>query len=262
MIRLLVCVIHYFDQEGIFHGKSKIQDPELRKTLLLRCLDEYSKLKYKVDLKVCGFSDKSLIPISIDLSKRITNPQLILYEVLSSLHNEIANYDFVIVVEDDILVNAKSIDASIGFTFNNKIDHIYHPHRLESNGQDIFNPIDIMLLPGKTGKYLSHNNLVLAEFMNPHAGFMLLSKEQVEFASRNVDLNKREKYFGGYMASAFHNYLTPFTLFRDQEQPFINYNIHLDSILFQPTWRNKLKRYFVSFLERYFCEYGKIFPPY
>ena len=261
MIKLLVCIVHYFDPDGDFKGKSKIQDPQLRKQILQKCLTEYYKLSYSVEIKICGFGNKSLVPIDIDLSNKIVDPQLILYEVLSSIHNEM-NFDYVVVVEDDILINAESIDQSIRFTRKNQINHIYHPHRLEINGQNKFNSIDLMLLPGKTGNYLPHNNTMLAEFMNPHAAFMLLSKEQVLYASINVDLNNRNKFFGGYMASAFCNYLKPFILFRDQKQPYRNYNLHLDPIIFQPSWRNKIKRFSIKFLEKYFCDYGKLFPPY
>jgi len=261
MTRLLVYVIHYFDPQSKFNGKSKIQNSDIRREILENALSAYSQLDYDVVIKICGFGNKSLIPLDIDFSNILNDPQLILFEVLSNLHKNI-DFDFVIVVEDDILVNSDSINNSIRFTYTNEINHIYHPHRLELSSKNIFNSIDLMLLPGKTGKYLKYNNNVLAEFMNPHAAFMLLSKNQVDFASKIVDLNFRQRFFGGYMASAFYNYLKPFILFRDQVPHYINYNIHLDPIIFQPTWKNSIKRYLIRLLENNICEYGKIFPPY
>ncbi len=257
-IRLLVYIIHYFDHYSKFNGKSKFQNPNIRLENLNKCINALSNLNYNVEIKLCGFGDKNLTPIDIDFSTKITDPQLILYEVLSSLHLNL-DFDFVIVIEDDILVNPVSIQESINFTLTNNIKFVYHPHRMELNSRNELCPIDIFLLPGKTGKYIEFEKRKLAEYMNPHAAFLMLSKEQVIYASKKVNLKTRDKIYGGYMASAFYNYFKSFELYRDQLPVQLNYNIHLDPILFQPTWRNKIKRIFVYLLEKYFIEYGKIF---
>jgi hypothetical protein len=260
-IKVLVYIVHYFNPLGVFNGKSKYQEPNTRRQNLLKCINAVKGLNYDIEIKICGFGNNYLIPIDVDFSNKIDNPQLIVFEVLANLHQDL-DYDFVIVMEDDILINSSSVTAAINFTFRNSINSVYHPHRLEIDNNKNYNSIDIMLLPGKTGKYILNEGHRLAEFMNPHAAFLLLSKQQVIFASKKVDLKLNYVIFGGYMASAFYNYLKPFTLYRDNYLPYYNYNIHLDPIVYQPSWRNKIKRLLVNFLETYICEYGKIFGPY
>ena len=260
-MKILVYIAHFFDVNGQFVGKSKTQDPFIRKNNLLKCISAYENLNHEVDIKICGIGTKNLIPIDIDFENNLIDPRLLIYEILSIIH-KIDNYDFIIVSEDDILINSNSIDRIIDFSKKHPINFVYHPHRIEYQKNKIVS-IDIALLPGKTGKYLVYDSKKLAEYMNPHAGFLMLSKEQINYASKNININLRDKIFGGFMASAFYNYLKPFVLYRDLKLPFKNYNIHLDTILFQPSWKNKIKRILVFILENIFLiEYGKIFPPY
>lgn len=260
-IKVLVYVAHFFDQNGEFSGKSKFQEPSLRKYNTNLCIQEYHKLPFDVTVNVCGYDGKCLVPLDKDFKDVISDPRLLVYHLLSKLHLE-TNYDYFIVAEDDILINSSSIIESIRFTRNNIVKNIYHPHRFEIINNYKWNPIDIMLLPGLSGNHLKYENQKLSEYLNPHAGFVLLSRDQVFYALNRVDFKFTGMNFGGYMASAFYNYLKHFILYRDILPYRKNYVVHMDHIIFQPSWRNRLKRFFVYYLEKYFCEYGKIFKGY
>jgi hypothetical protein len=216
-MRCLCLFIHYFNPGGPFGGKSKNQDPTLRRRIVERTLFSLRAL-HALDLKVCGHAHQSLVPLDLDLADRTSNPQFLVFEALQLLQEFRHHYDQFLVVEDDLLVPADlfhNVDLfNVQFGAASAHRWILHPNRIEfRQGHSPF-CIDLAVVRSRLGEPLVFDGRQVQEHENPHSGLLLVNREQLEIVRTEVDPRFRGSVIGGPMASAFAHYHHPFRLFR------------------------------------------------
>lgn len=211
-MRALCLFVHFFDPEGDFPGKSKFQSADVRKWCVERALHSVRSISF-VDVQVCGYGDQSLIDIDRDFRGVAATPELMMYEVLASLAGHVDEYDYFMVLEDDILVGADIFYNVQDFDSTHPVTEVLLPNRVEINSDAIY-CVDTRARPGTTDRAIWFRGRLLQEFINPHSGVLLLSRSRLQHVLETVDLGYRGKFWGGYMASAFAHFHKPLTLYR------------------------------------------------
>lgn len=224
--RVICLFVHYFDKQSKFDGRSKHQSNDVRRAIVERALSALRSIK-GVDVKVCGFKDRHLVPVDIDLSARTNNPQFMMYEALGSLSEYRSDYDYFMVVEDDILIGPDVLNCIHEFDRHFNVDQIFLPNRIEISGNRV-SCVDTYWMPGTTGDEVSFQSHKLSVHKNPHSGLLIVNREKLEYLLQRVDASFREIVIGGYMASAFAHYHRPFRLYRATDGFDFHTVLHMD----------------------------------
>jgi hypothetical protein len=216
-MRCLCLFIHYFNPQGPFGGRSRSQDPCVRRLIVERALFSLRALR-DVDVRVCGHDGFSLVPLDLDLKDHTDNPQYLVFEALQLLHDFSDQYDYFLVIEDDLLLipdvfhNVSLFDDQFANTSAQR--WILHPNRVEyPSGQAPF-CIDLAVVRRRIGEPVPFQGRKVQEHENPHSGLLLVNQAKLAIIRREVDPRFRGVVIGGPMASAFAHYHKPFRLFR------------------------------------------------
>lgn len=245
-MRCLCFVVHYFNPQGPFGGRSRDQDPAIRRQIVERALFSLRALQ-PFHVRVCGHGGHSLVPLDLDLSDRTPNPQFLVFETLQLLQEFRHEYDYFLVVEDDILFSADvwhnvlQFDAQFGDASGQR--WILHPNRIEwRHGQAPF-CIDLAVVRRRLGEPIDFAGQTLQQYENPHSGLLLVNRVKLEIIAREVDSRFRGSVIGGPMASAFAHYHAPFQLWRCSESLAFHTIQHLDPMDWrQPTVAERAMR--------------------
>ena len=236
----IICLfVHYYDKKGKFEGKSKRQDINIRSNIVSKSFDSLNSLGF-VDVLVCGYGKKNIIDIHIDMNKYTNDPRLMMYEALCSLYKYRNDYDYFMVVEDDILVKSDVFENVFSFDASGKACNIFHPNRIENNGNRTF-CVDTEFFGTFRDKLMTFKGRELAVHENPHSGILLVNRDKLDIIKENVDHSYRGRFIGGYMASAFAHFHKPFQLFRVRDGLDFHTIEHLDRAeLYKPTLIQKI----------------------
>jgi hypothetical protein len=114
------------------------------------------------------------------------------------------------------------------FQDRSEVHEVLLPNRLETAAEGLTYCVDLLAMPGWRGLHRDFEGLRLDVAQNPHSGLALLSRRQLDYAIRRVDLSRREVIFGDFIASAFANLHQPFLLWRTRDDEAAHYVLHLD----------------------------------
>lgn len=233
----LCLFVHYFNPQGPFGGRSKHQDPQVRRAIVERALFSLRALR-EFDVRVCGHGGQSLVPLDFDLCDRTANPQFLVFEALQMLQEFRESYDYFLVVEDDILLSADvwrnvlSFDAHYAEASSQR--WIFHPNRIEYRRDQTPFCIDLAVVRRRIGEPIRFEGRELQEHENPHSGLLLVNRAKLNIIAQEVDPGFRGSVIGGPMASAFAHYHKPFRLFRCIDGLDFHTIHHLDTMQWQP----------------------------
>lgn len=245
IMRCLCLFVHYFNPQGPFGGRSKHQDPQIRRRIVERALFSLQSLR-DFEVRVCGHDGYSLVALDFDLSDRTPNPQFLVFEALQMLQEFRETYDYFLVVEDDILFSADvwrnvlAFDAQYAEASSQR--WIFHPNRIEYRRDQTPFCIDLAVVRRRIGEPIDFQGRQLQEHENPHSGLLLVNRAKLDIIAQEVDFSFRGSVIGGPMASAFAHYHKPFSLFRCIDGLDLHTVAHLDSYRFQAS--SILKRAF------------------
>jgi hypothetical protein len=224
--KVLCLFVHYFDKASAFEGKSKNQQEEIRAEIVRRALGSLHSIR-DMDVVVCGYKNSSLVGVDRDLSVFTSQPQYMMYEALSQLAQFRNEYDYFMVIEDDILVGSDMFNNVYDFDRQFDIDQIMLPNRVEIRDGKVY-CIDTRMIPGMTDDTIEFNRRKLAVHNNPHSGLLLVNRDKLDYLADKVDASYRGKFIGGYMASAFAHYHRPFRLYRVADGYDYHTVLHMD----------------------------------
>lgn len=225
-MKTLAIMPHFFNNFGEFNGKSKTQLPEIRHDVVKRSIESLNKLKNVEILKI-GYKDYNLLSVDVDVSDRIEDPQLLVYEAFCHAKKFLGEYDYFIFLEDDILVEKDLLINVKDFDQSHHITECFHPNRIEYI-LGLPSCVDLHAHRGKTEKAMQYRGRSLRVYRNPHSAISIFSREKLDFAFSRLDLGYREKFLGGYMASAFAYFNSPFDLYRVADGFDWHKVVHLD----------------------------------
>ncbi|MDT8407005.1 MAG: hypothetical protein RQ715_07120 [Methylococcales bacterium] len=222
--RILCLVPHYFGQQSAFVGKSTRSGLEQRQAIVKQTLQQLNTLPH-CEVKACGIEGQSAIVL--DWLFDCPDPRLLVYEVIYALEKKLPDYDYFMVVEDDILVPAATVHNILAFDRHHPKHYCLHPNRLEIDRQGK-KCIDLLAMPGWLDATLTFHGKTLQTAVNPHSAFMMLSRAKLAMALSQIDTTFKGIIVGGYMASAFAHIHSPFQLFRCRDDLDFHHVIHLD----------------------------------
>lgn len=225
-MRLLVYVNHFYGTATSFRGKSTTQSPDARRAIVEQTCAALRALDAEVELELCGVGGASLLPITRDFSS-LLDPRLLVYASLQEQLARADGYDYLINVEDDILLPAETFEAVRRFDAQAPVEACLLPNRLENDGARTY-CVDLEAVPGYYDAELAFEGQLLRVAHNPHSGLSILSKAKALHARERVNLAKRDVIIGGLMASAYANVHSPFRMYRPYSDLAFAHVVHLD----------------------------------
>lgn len=227
-LRILCHINHYFGSTSKFSGGSSLSAKGDRERIVRQAIARIRSLPYDVEIRICGFREQALIPVDVDLSA-IGDPRCIPYESIERMFGSIADYDYFLHIEDDILVNEEFVTNTFAFNATSQINEIYLPNRMEKRTNGGMTCVDLEAVPGWSGLSCTFRDTILDIARNPHSGLFFLTKRQMRYAADRISLARRDAFFVDYMASAYANVHLPFLLWRAKSNPLTHYVLHLDN---------------------------------
>jgi hypothetical protein len=242
-LRILCCVPHYFAEckrgEHLGQWKSVSQKPDVRRSYVEQTI---SSLRHfgsipevaSADVRVCGIRDKALVPLDVEFEK--SEPLFLVFDTLQWMLERRQDYDYYLLVEDDIWVPAEVLSNVIAFDQVSMVNEVLHPNRIElDNGVACNNDLKTFGQWTTQRKFFRGRQLVVNA--NPHSAVFVLSASKFNFCAENADLSLRGRlrigeFKGGMMASAFANFLSPVSLYRPYDDLSFHYVVHQDK--FEP----------------------------
>lgn len=226
-MKVLCYVNHYFGPPVGFEGRSTDADDAHRRAIIATCLDGLRSLP-GVEVKVCGIEGNALETIDIDFSQVRDNPRLLVYESLAHMVARADDYDYVINIEDDILLPPQTFANVVEFDKVSLIDEILHPNRVEEDETGRRFCVDLEAMPGWTYHRRTYRGREIRVAWNPHSAVLILSRDKLRYALQYIDVGYRGRFLTYEMDSALAYYLSPFSLYRPYEDLEFHTVTHLD----------------------------------
>lgn len=226
-MKVLCYVNHYFGEPVGFEGRSTDGDRDERRAVVEQCVEGLRRLP-GADVQVCGIEGRSLLPIDLDFSHVRDDPKLLIYESLAHMAGRLDDYDYVINVEDDILVPPETLANAIEFDRASLANEVLHPNRLEIDAAGEPFCVDLLAMPGWTHQRRTYRGRELRVALNPHSAVLILSRDKFRYALQHIDLAYRGRFLNYEMDSAFAYFHSPLSLYRPFEDVGFHTVTHLD----------------------------------
>jgi hypothetical protein len=253
-LRVLCCVPHYFAERtgnaNLGQWKSVSQQPEIRRRYVEQTISSLRNLSSlpevaTVDVRVCGIRDKALVSLDVEFDE--PEPLFLVFDTLDWMLERRRDYDYYLLVEDDILVPAEVLSKAIAFDQVSMVNEVFHPSRIEVDN-DIADNTDLRTYGHWTTQRKLFCGRELVVNANPHSAVFVLSARKFNYCADHADLSLRGRFRigefrGGMMASAFANFLSPVSLYRVYNDLSVHYVVHQDKFEpYLPRTYDKLSR--------------------
>ncbi len=242
ILKVLCYINHFFGDNPQFTGKSSVsQETDLetlrlkagnRKLIIEKSIAELRKIE-GIDIKICGISESSLIPLDLTFDKIRKNPIMLVYETLNLMGKYVNDYDYFINIEDDILLPLKTFENILEFDKQSYLNEILLPNRLETNPNGEKFCVDLFAYPGWTTQQKKYLGQTIKVALNAHSGIFIVSKAKFKYLLSHIDTSFRNIILGTGMESAFAYFHSPFSLYRSTNLNFHSIS-HLDHWTFSP----------------------------
>jgi hypothetical protein len=250
--KALVLVPHFFSGVAgpkIPFGSNDVQNELTRKSQVESCqnalIESFQALDIEYQVIKIGMKRSSLI--DLDLEIETENPRFLPWVAMDHANELSINYDFVIVMEDDIQINSLTLSELISFNSQAHSDTILIPNRVEQFMERQF-CTDLIAMSGWKSPSISLKGKNYREPVNIHSGMLLLTSEKFRMAYTNRPFKEPTKIIGDYMASAFANMHAYFKILRALPTSNEVTVLHLDSWVQRQISNNFLE--VDNFLER------------
>lgn len=225
-IRVL-CHFNHFFSASEFVGNSTSGNRQQRLDIVQQALNAVRSLPFDVDVRVCGFTDSSLIPVDLDLTAN-GDPQHIVSASIERMFDSLDQYDYFLNLQDDILVSGDTLAAAIAFNEVSATNEVYLPNRLKRDDEGTAYCVDLGAIPDWRTLKRDYRGISLCVANNSHPSFLFLSRKQMQYAQDRVSLSRRDQFVDGFVASAYANVHQPFLLWRAQSDTTAHHVVHLD----------------------------------
>jgi hypothetical protein len=189
-----------------------------RERVVRRAITWIKRLSSIMDLEIAvgGIQGKNILPIDIDYSGRIASSFHILWHLLADAQRQFDQYDYILVLEDDILVPRRTIRRMVlaAEELAGTQDIIF-PNRIElAFGIPV--AVDLIALPGWKGQSITWQSRTWYEAINPHSAFLFLGRRQCD-KFLEIDFSLPIRTIGGeFTTSALERAHSGYRLFREK----------------------------------------------
>jgi hypothetical protein len=181
-----------------------------------------------VEVRVCGIDGRSLEPIDLEFPQVRETPMDLVYESLAHMAGQVEDYDYFVNIEDDILLPPETLANVVAFDAESLVNEVLHPNRVEEDETGRRFCVDLEVMPGWTYQRRTYHGRELRVARNPHSAVLILSREQLRYALRYIDVGFRGRFLTYPMDSALAYYLSPFSLYRPYDDLEFHTVTHLD----------------------------------
>jgi hypothetical protein len=252
-LRVLCCVPHYFagrtGNTNLGQWKSVSQQPDIRRRYVEQAISSLRNLSSlpevaKVDVRVCGIRGNALVSVDVEFDE--PEPLFLVFDTLSWMLERRQDYDYYLLVEDDILVPGEVLSNAIAFDRVSMVNEVFHPNRIEREKGIAYNT-DLKTFGHWTTQRKLFSGRQLVVNTNPHSAVFVLSARKFNYCADHADLGLRGRFrigefSGGMMASAFANFLSPVSLYRVYDDLTFHYVVHQDKFEPRLSMYDKLSR--------------------
>jgi len=239
---------HYYNNNGVFDGKSANTDASERKETVQITLNALNEIE-NCTVKVCGIEGNSLVDLDITFNS-LKDSRMLIFESILEMSKHISEYDYFLNIEDDILITNSVLENIYEFDKVSTLSEILLPNRLEIDGKNMYCVDTEVCFPGWINTEKIFKNKLIKVAINPHSGLLIFNKEKFRYAIVNTQKFALKQVFGGgKMASTFAHFHKPFSLYRSKNDLKFHSVIHMDK--WAPknnTLKNRLK---ISNLKRF-----------
>ena len=233
--RTLCLIPHYFGPAenipGGFNGGSHDEARRARRERAVKrtviWLKRLSSIT-SVEIAVGGIQGRNILPIDIDYSGRIASTFHILWHLLADAQQQFDNYDYILVLEDDILVPRRTIQRMV--IAGQELAHtnnIIFPNRIElAAGMPV--AVDLIAVRGWKGQSITWQSQTWYEANNPHSGFLFISRRQGD-RFLEMDFTCPTRTMHEFTTSAFERAHSGYRLLRERRMIPRHYVFHQDS---------------------------------
>lgn len=226
-MRVLAYVNHFYGRATPFRGKSATQEPAPRRRVVESVCRALQGLPAETSIRVCGDGRHHLVSPDI-VFPDLPDPRHLVHASIEHQLQQLAQYDYLINVEDDVLLPPETWQAVLAFDAQQPLDRCLLPNRLEEGEHGLF-CVDLKAWPGWTERSLPFQGHELRVALNPHSGISILSSRKALYARGRIDLTPRRRMAGDLMASALAALHAPFALYRPYDDPTFAHVRHLDA---------------------------------
>ena len=181
-----------------------------------------------LEIVVVGIRGKNILPLDVDYAGQIKSHWHILWRLFADAQHNLDDYDYLLVLEDDVLVPRRTIARMLAANheFANK-RHAIFPNHTEFFCGLLVNP-DLVAMPGWTGQTINWRSKTWYQATNPHSAILFLGRHQSE-GFRKVDFSWPRITLGEYTTSAFERAHSGYMLFREKSRIPSHFVVHRDS---------------------------------
>ena len=217
-MRILAAIAHYFDVTGIRTGDFGSYQREnfdtrgliVEKTISL-LNESLSELGKNFDIQLFGIETEHTRRPDVILD--VVDPRHIPYSTIDEMYKKINQYDYFLYLEDDIELTPITIIELKEINQHLALHETIIPNRLEYLNDTAF-CVDMIAMPGFKNGIKIVGRHFLAQSVNPHSGFMFLSREKFARAySRRINTEPKI-IIGDFMASALANIHSSLDVYR------------------------------------------------
>jgi hypothetical protein len=216
--KILVVIPHFFNgTKGQLadYGSEDLAKLDYRRSIVEECYETLKKSlsDMNMEFEILRIGIKNLSLVQLDVEVETENPRFIPWLAIDHAYKISHIYDYVLVVEDDILVEEGTITELLAFNSNENSDYILIPNRVEVIEGNQF-CTDMIAMPGWKESTININGSLFREPINIHSGMFLLTSSKFREAFEKRPFKTPTIIIGGYMASALANMLAYFRILR------------------------------------------------
>jgi hypothetical protein len=231
--RTLCLVAHYFgapeDSVAALAACTNVAAQAHREQVVKRTVAWLKRLSACLDMDIVigGVRGKNLLPLDIDYTGELETHWHILWRLFADAQRQLDNYEYLLVLEDDILVPRHTIERMLAAGRElEDVRHAIFPNRIEFLRGFPVVP-DLIALPGWTAQTINWRSKTWYRAKNPHSAILFLGRHQSE-EFRKVDFSRPHITIGEYTTSAFERAHSGYSLFRERTRFPVHCVIHQD----------------------------------
>jgi len=228
--KVLCIVAHFFGQSKFRGGSTAGANADRRKRVVKRTIAQIKRLSplLEPDLCIYGFEGQSLVPIDVDVSSRVASPLHIPWAAFEDAKRHFQHYDFLLYLEDDILVPRRVLARMMAAAKDLAPREILFPNRVEfPRGFPI--AVDLYYVPQWTGYSKRWRGRRWHEAVHPHSAMLFMSKEQIASVFDTTDFSNPRRTCFDFQASVLAEAHKGFRLLRERSVIPTHFVVHQDS---------------------------------
>jgi len=217
-LSMLIVVPHFFNTgayKQLMFGSHEARNASKRNQIIEHSKqaleNELNSNGIKYDLVYLGIKESNLMNLQVYVEP--ADPRFLPWIAFDFAYSQIAKYDFVMILEDDIEIESGTLTQLLQLYNLLEPNDALIPNRIEVL-DGIRYCTDLVAMPGWKRSSFNISSFTVREPINIHSGFLLMGREKFKSAYEQKPFEAPTLIIGDYMASAFANMHSNFRILR------------------------------------------------